>query len=206
MNHSFTICMPCPSIPPALRRLHAVPPSMITVCQVLVGHPDYEVTGGSVTYNGRDLLSMEPEERSHAGVFLSFQVGEGEWVRVRGMTGSRDEIKWRARAYFAALEWKLHSIRYQGLLRTLCHNDSWPYQLSPAIMARLRGTERGDAQCTACNGRGGSTAVSRGNVSAQSFSPLLPPAPSYPHLLSSPPLLSPSPPLPPPSPPLRFLA
>ena len=198
MNHSFTICMPCPSIPPALRRLHAVPPSMITVCQVLVGHPDYEVTGGSVTYNGRDLLSMEPEERSHAGVFLSFQVGEGEWVRVRGMTGSRDEIKWRARAYYAALEWKLH---FRGCCAPSV-SHSWPYQLSPAIMARLRGTERGDAQCTACSGRGGSTAVSRGNVSAQSFSPLLPPAPSYPHLLSSsPPLSSPNPTPPPPPPP-----
>ena len=43
-----------------------------------MGHPDYEVTGGSVTYNGRDLLDMEPEERSHAGVFLSFQVGAGQ--------------------------------------------------------------------------------------------------------------------------------
>ncbi len=44
-----------------------------TLAQVLAGHPGYEVTGGSVEYDGRDLLEMEPEERAHAGVFLAFQ-------------------------------------------------------------------------------------------------------------------------------------
>lgn len=41
--------------------------------QVLVGHPDYEITGGSITYKGENLLEMEPEERSVAGLFMSFQ-------------------------------------------------------------------------------------------------------------------------------------
>ena len=40
---------------------------------MLAGHPAYEVTGGSVTYMGQDLLDMEPEERAQAGVFLAFQ-------------------------------------------------------------------------------------------------------------------------------------
>ena len=44
-----------------------------TLSKVLVGHPDYEVTAGSATFKGRDLFSLEPEERSHAGLFLSFQ-------------------------------------------------------------------------------------------------------------------------------------
>lgn len=44
-----------------------------TLSKVLVGHPDYEVIGGSVTYKGQDLLELEPEERSHLGIFLSFQ-------------------------------------------------------------------------------------------------------------------------------------
>jgi len=44
-----------------------------TLSKVLVGHPDYEVTGGSALYKGQNLLDMEPEERSHAGLFLSFQ-------------------------------------------------------------------------------------------------------------------------------------
>lgn len=44
-----------------------------TLAKVLVGHPDYEVTKGEAEFRGRDLLSMEPEERSHAGMFMSFQ-------------------------------------------------------------------------------------------------------------------------------------
>ncbi|KAJ6690682.1 hypothetical protein OIU85_006887 [Salix viminalis] len=41
--------------------------------EVLAGHPDYEVTGGSVVFKGESLLDMEPEERSLAGLFMSFQ-------------------------------------------------------------------------------------------------------------------------------------
>ncbi len=44
-----------------------------TLAQVLAGHPAYEVTGGTVTYMGRDLLDLEPEARAQAGVFLAFQ-------------------------------------------------------------------------------------------------------------------------------------
>ena len=44
-----------------------------TLGAVLTGRPGYEVTSGSVTYDGRDLLAMSPEERSWAGLFLSFQ-------------------------------------------------------------------------------------------------------------------------------------
>ena len=44
-----------------------------TLSNVIVGHPAYEVTEGSITFNGQDLLEMKPEERAHAGIFLSFQ-------------------------------------------------------------------------------------------------------------------------------------
>jgi Fe-S cluster assembly ATP-binding protein len=44
-----------------------------TLAQVLAGHPAYQVTGGSITYDGKDLLDLEPEERAQAGVFLAFQ-------------------------------------------------------------------------------------------------------------------------------------
>ena len=44
-----------------------------TLAQVLAGHPAYVVTEGSVTYEGKDLLDLEPEERAQAGVFLAFQ-------------------------------------------------------------------------------------------------------------------------------------
>ena len=44
-----------------------------TLAQVLAGREDYEVTKGSVTFEGRDLLAMRAEERARAGLFLGFQ-------------------------------------------------------------------------------------------------------------------------------------
>ena len=44
-----------------------------TLSSVLVGHPTCEVTEGSVTFEGEDILELEPEERAHRGLFLSFQ-------------------------------------------------------------------------------------------------------------------------------------
>ncbi len=44
-----------------------------TLVQVLAGNPAYLVTGGSVTYQGEDLLAMEPEVRAQSGIFLAFQ-------------------------------------------------------------------------------------------------------------------------------------
>jgi Fe-S cluster assembly ATP-binding protein len=44
-----------------------------TLANVLAGRPGYTVDKGSVTYDGKDLLTLEPQERAHAGVFLGFQ-------------------------------------------------------------------------------------------------------------------------------------
>jgi Fe-S cluster assembly ATP-binding protein len=44
-----------------------------TLAQVLAGREDYEVTGGTVTYEGADLLALPAEERARAGLFLGFQ-------------------------------------------------------------------------------------------------------------------------------------
>jgi len=44
-----------------------------TLAQVIAGHEDYEVTAGSVTYKGSNLLDLAPEERAREGVFLGFQ-------------------------------------------------------------------------------------------------------------------------------------
>jgi len=44
-----------------------------TLARALSGHPAYEVTGGTVTYDGKDLLEMAPEERACEGVFMAFQ-------------------------------------------------------------------------------------------------------------------------------------
>jgi Fe-S cluster assembly ATP-binding protein len=44
-----------------------------TLANVLMGHPRYEVTEGSVTYEGEDVLELEPDERAKMGMFLAFQ-------------------------------------------------------------------------------------------------------------------------------------
>ena len=55
-----------------------------TLAAVLAGHPGYTVTSGSVSYLGKDLLDMDPEERAREGVFLAFQYP----VAIRGITNS----------------------------------------------------------------------------------------------------------------------
>src|SRR5881394_1289572 len=44
-----------------------------TLAAVLAGRPEYDVTGGQVFYQGKDLLEMDPEERAREGLFLAFQ-------------------------------------------------------------------------------------------------------------------------------------
>jgi Fe-S cluster assembly ATP-binding protein len=44
-----------------------------TLAKVIAGHPGYEATSGKITFLGEDLLELEPDERSQAGVFLAFQ-------------------------------------------------------------------------------------------------------------------------------------
>jgi Fe-S cluster assembly ATP-binding protein len=44
-----------------------------TLAKVLAGHPQYEVTGGEVIYEGRNLLELSPDERAREGIFMAFQ-------------------------------------------------------------------------------------------------------------------------------------
>ncbi len=55
-----------------------------TLAQVLAGREDYQVTEGTVSYRGQDLLDMEPEERALAGLFLAFQYP----VEIPGVTNA----------------------------------------------------------------------------------------------------------------------
>ena len=55
-----------------------------TLAQVLAGHPAYQVTAGTVGFEGADLLGLEPEERARAGVFLAFQYP----VEIAGVTNA----------------------------------------------------------------------------------------------------------------------
>ena len=55
-----------------------------TLAQVIAGHPGFEVTSGSVTYRGGDLLDLDAEERAQQGVFLAFQYP----VEIPGVTNA----------------------------------------------------------------------------------------------------------------------
>jgi Fe-S cluster assembly ATP-binding protein len=55
-----------------------------TLARALAGHPAYEVTGGAVSYEGRDLLDMDPDERAREGVFMAFQYP----VEIAGVTNA----------------------------------------------------------------------------------------------------------------------
>jgi Fe-S cluster assembly ATP-binding protein len=55
-----------------------------TLAQVLAGHPAYEVTQGTATFQGSDLLDMSPEERAQVGVFMAFQYP----VEIKGITNA----------------------------------------------------------------------------------------------------------------------
>lgn len=55
-----------------------------TFAKVLCGHPSYEVTGGEVLFEGKNLLDLPPEERARAGLFLGFQYP----IEVPGVTNS----------------------------------------------------------------------------------------------------------------------
>ena len=55
-----------------------------TLSQVLAGHPSFEVSGGTILFDGQDLLSLEPEQRACNGLFLAFQYP----VEIRGITNA----------------------------------------------------------------------------------------------------------------------
>ncbi|MBS4163261.1 putative ATP-dependent transporter ycf16 [Candidatus Protochlamydia amoebophila] len=56
-----------------------------TLAKVLAGHPAYEITGGEVWFKGQNLLELEPEERAHLGLFMSFQYP----VEIPGVSNSQ---------------------------------------------------------------------------------------------------------------------
>jgi Fe-S cluster assembly ATP-binding protein len=105
-----------------------------TLAQVLAGHPSYEVTKGSVKYLGEDLVDMEPEDRSRAGVFLAFQYP----VAIRGITNAyflrsavnairkhRGEEEYDVLDFVEVLEEKLKQIGWDDSLMNRPVNDGF---------------------------------------------------------------------------------
>ena len=110
-----------------------------TLAQVLAGHPAYEVTSGSVLYQGQDLLDMEPEERAQAGVFLAFQYP----VEIPGVTNAYflraayNEIR-KARG-----EEEIDSLDFVDLLEEKLKVVEWgPEIMSRAVNSGFSGGEK----------------------------------------------------------------
>jgi Fe-S cluster assembly ATP-binding protein len=91
-----------------------------TLAQVLAGHDVYTVTGGEVSFDGRNLLEMKPEERAAAGIFMAFQYP----VEIPGVSN----------LYF--LRAAANSVRKQHGLPAL---DAFEFQL--VIQAKLKALE-----------------------------------------------------------------
>ena len=105
-----------------------------TLAQVLAGHPAFEVTGGSVTYQGKNLFEMAPEERACDGLFLAFQYP----VVIRGITNAyflrsavnsirkqRGEDELDVLDFLEVLERKLETIGWDDSLMNRPVNDGF---------------------------------------------------------------------------------
>jgi len=69
-----------------------------TLASTIMGHPDYEVTQGTITFKGEDITEGDPEDRAHAGLFLAFQypvsipgVSIANFLRMAINTGRKDD-------------------------------------------------------------------------------------------------------------------
>ncbi len=88
-----------------------------TLSKVIAGHPDYEVTGGSVLLDGEDVLGLQPDERSRKGLFLAFQypmeipgVSNANFIRAAVQARLADGEELEATEYYARLYQKMDSL------------------------------------------------------------------------------------------------
>lgn len=56
-----------------------------TLAKIIAGHPSYEVTEGEICYKGQNILELDPDERAHLGIFMSFQYP----VEIKGVSNSQ---------------------------------------------------------------------------------------------------------------------
>jgi Fe-S cluster assembly ATP-binding protein len=110
-----------------------------TLAQVLAGHPAYQVTAGTATYDGEDLLAMDPEERAQKGVFLAFQYP----VEIPGVTNAYflraayNEIR-KARGLEEVDPLEFHEL----MERRLALVDMDPSMLNRSVNAGFSGGEK----------------------------------------------------------------
>jgi Fe-S cluster assembly ATP-binding protein len=105
-----------------------------TLASVLAGREEYEVTEGSVTYNGEDLLDMDPDERAREGVFLAFQypvelpgVSMTNFLKesVNAIRKHRGEEELRAGAFLKLMKEKAELVEMRSDLKQRSVNEGF---------------------------------------------------------------------------------
>lgn len=96
-----------------------------SLASTIIGNPKYEVTEGAVKFEGKDLLTMTPDERANAGVYLAFQYP----VAIPGVT-VREML-------LAALRAKYKEIKTSALeLKKTVEEEAEKLNLSPELLSR----------------------------------------------------------------------
>ena len=90
-----------------------------TLSKVIVGHPAYQVTGGNVNFDGKNVFELEPEERAQQGIFLAFQypveipgVSNSDFLRlaVNKRRAARGQDEYDPIEFFGVLSEKMESV------------------------------------------------------------------------------------------------
>jgi len=103
-----------------------------TLAKALAGHPDYEVTSGEVWMDGKNLLEMEPDERSREGLFLAFQypseipgVRIANFIRAALVARQEEGADFDAPAYYRALYGKMDELGIDRKFTARSVNDGF---------------------------------------------------------------------------------
>lgn len=105
-----------------------------TLANVLAGRDGYEITSGTVTFDGNDLLELDPEERAHEGLFMAFQypveipgVSNSYFLRaaVNATRKSRGEREMDALEFMTFIKEKIKLLHLDGDLLTRSVNEGF---------------------------------------------------------------------------------
>lgn len=103
-----------------------------TLAKAMAGHPDYEVTSGEVLLDGQNILEMEPDERSRAGLFLAFQypseipgVSIANFIRAALVARQEEGADFDAPAYYRELYSKMDELGIDRKFTSRSVNDGF---------------------------------------------------------------------------------
>ena len=103
-----------------------------TLSKAIAGHPDYEITSGTVLLDGRNILEMEPDERARAGLFLAFQypceipgVSIANFIRAAMQARLKDGEELDATGYYKQLYAQMDSLKIDRKFTSRAVNDGF---------------------------------------------------------------------------------